>query len=71
MEHNENDMKSIIHKALKIDGPAITEVMLDENQQFAPKLSSKQMPDGTITSPDLEDMSPFLSRDEMKNNMII
>ena len=45
--------------------------MLDENQQFAPKLSSKQMPDGTITSPDLEDMSPFLPRDEMKNNMIV
>jgi len=71
VEHNENDMKSTIHKALKVDGPAILEVMLDENQPFAPKLSSKQMPDGTITSPDLEDMAPFLPRDEMKNNMII
>jgi len=71
IENNENDMKVNIHKALNIDSPAIVEVMLDQNQPFAPKLASKQMPDGTITSPDLEDMAPFLSRDEMKNNMII
>ena len=71
VEHNENKIKSIILKSINVDGPAIVEVMLDENQQFVPKLSSKQMPDGTITSPDLEDMAPFLSRDEMKNNMIV
>ena len=53
------------------NGPAILEVVLDEEQPFAPKLASKQMPDGTITSPNLEDMAPFLSRDELKKNMLI
>ena len=69
VDNNEVNMKNIIQKALNDDGPVILEVILDEDQPFAPKLSSKQMPDGTITSPDLEDMAPFLSRDEMKDNM--
>ena len=36
------------------------EIILDENVAFAPKLSAKQHPDGRITSPALEDLSPFL-----------
>ena len=64
-------MKINIQKTLQEEGPVILEVILDEDQPFAPKLSSKQMPDGTITSPELEDMAPFLSRDEMKDNMIL
>ena len=71
VDNNEVNMKNIIQKALNDDGPVILEVILDEDQPFAPKLSSKQMPDGTITSPDLEDMAPFLSRDEMNDNMLI
>jgi acetolactate synthase I/II/III large subunit len=70
-KNNEEDMKINIQKTLKAEGPVILEVFLDEDQPFAPKLASKQMEDGTITSPDLEDMAPFLSREEMKNNMII
>jgi hypothetical protein len=45
-------------------------VMLDENQSFAPKLSSRQLPARTIVSPSLEDLAPFLSRDELANNMV-
>jgi acetolactate synthase-1/2/3 large subunit len=45
--------------------------MLDENVVFAPKLGSKQLPDGRIVSPPLEDLSPFLSREELLDNMII
>ena len=71
IENNEKDMKINIQKTLQEEGPVILEVILDEDQPFAPKLSSKQMPDGTITSPELEDMAPFLSRDEMKDNMIL
>jgi len=44
---------------------------LDENLSFAPKLGAKQWPDGRITSPALEDLSPFLSREELRENMII
>jgi acetolactate synthase-1/2/3 large subunit len=38
--------------------------MLDKAQAFAPKLSSRRLEDGTMVSADLEDMAPFLPRDE-------
>jgi len=64
------EMAEAIMKTMAIEGPAVCEIMTDENQPFAPKLSSKQLPDGTIVSPSLEDMSPFLSEEEMKENML-
>ena len=35
----------------------------------APKLSSRRLPDGSIVSPSLEDMFPFLPPEEMKENI--
>jgi acetolactate synthase I/II/III large subunit len=67
-EHKE--MEKTISDVLKINGPVICEVILDENQPFAPKLASKQLADGTIVSPELEDMAPFLSEDEVGINKI-
>ena len=64
-------METAIAETLAIDGPAVCEVMLDEKQQFAPKLAAKQLPNGSIISPPLEDLAPFLSRDELLENMII
>lgn len=52
-----------IRQALDTSGPVLCEVMVDEDQEFQPKLSSKVLPDGSIVSPDLDDMSPFLPRD--------
>ncbi|MFI3177259.1 MAG: thiamine pyrophosphate-binding protein [Eubacteriales bacterium] len=52
------------------DGPMICEVVVDENQNFAPKLSSKVMPDGTIVSPEIDDMYPFLPREEYEGNKL-
>lgn len=49
----------------------ILEVFVDPDQRFEPKLGAKQHPDGTITSPPLEDLSPFLSKEELQENMII
>ena len=60
-----------IAQTLATKGPVICELIIDENQPFAPKLSAKQHPDGRITSPALEDLSPFLSREELLENMII
>jgi acetolactate synthase-1/2/3 large subunit len=51
-------------------GAAILEVMLDIHQTFSPKLASRKLPDGTMVSPSLEDMAPFLSRDELRENII-
>jgi len=65
------ELNQVIKKCMKEEGPLICEVFIDENVVFAPKLGAKQHPDGRITSPPLEDLSPFLDRDELKNNMFI
>lgn len=44
--------------------PVLCEVLIDENQNFSPKLSSKVLPDGKIVSPPIDDMFPFLEREE-------
>ncbi len=49
--------------------PVLLEVMLDTNQTFSPKLASRKLADGTMVSPELEDMAPFLSREEFRMNM--
>ena len=66
-----DELSLAILKTMEINGPAIMEIMVDENQPFAPKLGSKPLPDGRIVSPPLEDLSPFISREELKENMII
>ena len=57
-----------IKKTLALEGSAICEVMIDPEQFFAPKLSSKVLPDGKIVSPPMDDMFPFLDRDEYEQN---
>ena len=56
---------------LAAPGAFVCEVMLDPKQQFEPKLSSRQLPDGKMVSSPLEDMYPFLSREELRANMFI
>lgn len=65
------DLSDAIMATLAEEGPAVCEIMIDENVVFAPKLGAKQHPDGRITSPPLEDLSPFLSREVLRENMII
>ena len=51
-------------------GPMVCEVILDETQGFEPRMSSRQLEDGRIVTPPLEDMYPFLDRDELARNML-
>ena len=57
-------------EALANGGPMLIEVMLDPRQEFEPRLKSRQLPDGTIVTPALEDMYPFLDSDELAANTI-
>lgn len=56
---------------LKLDGPVFTEIYTDTKQVWEPKSSTKKLPDGTLVSPPLEDLAPFLPRNELKENMFI
>jgi len=63
-------IKERIAEVLGNEGPIICEVICDPDQIFQPKLSSKVMPDGSIVSPEIDDMYPFLSRKEYESNKL-
>jgi acetolactate synthase-1/2/3 large subunit len=65
------DFEKTIQYALELPGPVIGDVILDPNQQFEPRISSKQLSDGRIVSAPLEDMCPFLDREEFHGNLMI
>ncbi len=64
------NLDAAILATLDGEGPQICEIMLDPAQPFAPKLSSRKLEDGRMVSAPLEDMAPFLSREELAENMI-
>jgi acetolactate synthase-1/2/3 large subunit len=66
-----DDFMAAVDRALAADGPFVCEVMLDPEQTFEPKLSARQLPDGRIVSAALEDLYPFLSREELRENLLI
>ena len=65
------DLDGAIDRALACDGPALVVVAMDPQQNFAPKVASERLPDGRIVSRPLEDMWPFLDRDEFRSNMLV
>ena len=69
-EHN-SELAGAVEAALAVDGPVICEAFVDTDQNFEPKSSGKRLPDGTMVSPPLEDLVPFLSDEEMEENMIV
>jgi len=66
-----DDLQDGINKVLTHDGYILCEVFVSKDQFFEPKSATKRLPDGTLFSPPLEDMAPFLSREELKENMYI
>jgi acetolactate synthase-1/2/3 large subunit len=59
-----------LKKFLDAPGPGLADVILDRDQMFEPKLTSRRLEDGRMVSSNLEDMAPFLSREELAENMI-
>ena len=71
-EANSNaSMKEAVDNTLKGDGPAFCEIFVSPKQNFEPKSATKRLEDGSLVSPPLEDLAPFLPREEVLANMII
>lgn len=68
--HN-SELGDAIEQTLAMEGPVICEIFVSMDQNFEPKSAAKRLPDGTMVSPPLEDLSPFLPEEEMDRNMII
>lgn len=69
--HHNGELAAAIEQTLALDGPAICEVYVTIDQNFEPKSAAKRLPDGTMVSPPLEDLAPFLPEEEMDAMMII
>lgn len=61
----DDELASAVRAALTGEGPHICEVVIDKRQQFAPKLSSRRLEDGSMVSSPLEDLVPFISDAEL------
>jgi len=64
-------MDAVIGDVLRSKGPALCEVLLSTTQRFVPKVASQLRPDGKMVSKPLEDMFPFLPREEFLSNMLV
>lgn len=65
------DLERGLQAVLGATGPVFCEVMLDIDQPFSPKLSSRRLEDGRMVSSPLEDLAPFLSREELADNVLV
>lgn len=63
------DFEREIPRFQSCTGPAICEVFMSPEQFFHPKLGVAVQPDGTLISPPLEDLSPFLPRPVLQENL--
>lgn len=65
------EMKKAVDDALSIEGPVFTEIFTDTKQVWEPKSATKRLEDGTLVSPPLEDLAPFLPEEELERIMIV
>jgi acetolactate synthase-1/2/3 large subunit len=63
------ELPGVLAQVLAAPGPQFCEITLNPGQGFAPKLSSRKLDDGRMVSSPLHDMAPFLSREELAENM--
>jgi acetolactate synthase I/II/III large subunit len=65
------NLRQQIRDVLNLAGPIVCELMLVPDEIRAPRVSSAQGPNGSMISKPLEDMWPFLDREEFLSNMIV
>jgi acetolactate synthase-1/2/3 large subunit len=69
--HDQTNLREEVRKVLAMEGPVVIDVRVIPDEVRAPRLQSYQKEDGSFVSKPLEDMFPFLSREEFLENMII
>ena len=67
---NSRNIETKIEGILKLKENILCEVVLDLEQDFSPKLASYKNEDGSMSTPSLENMAPFLSKEELKSNIL-
>lgn len=68
---NQSNLRQDVRSALNLPGPVVCDVRVIPDEMRAPRLANYQKPDGSLVSRPLEDLFPFLPRDEFLANMIV
>lgn len=68
---DQKNLREDVRRALAMEGPVVIDVHVIPDEVRAPRLQSYQKPDGSFISKPLEDMFPFLPREEFLANMLI
>ncbi|HEV2647533.1 MAG TPA: thiamine pyrophosphate-binding protein [Acidobacteriaceae bacterium] len=68
---DQTNLRAEVRRVLDMPGPVLVDVRVIPDEVRAPRLQSYQKPDGSFVSKPLEDMFPFLSREEFLENMIV
>ncbi len=68
---DQRNLREDVRRVLATPGPVLCDVHVIPDETRAPRLSSFQKPDGTFVSKPLEDLWPFLDREEFLSNMIV
>ena len=66
-----SQIADVLNLILDYDGPVVCDVIVPREQEIVPTVASRINDDGTMSSRPLEDMYPFLDREEYQNNMFI
>ena len=66
-----DELHEKLDSVLSFDKPIVCEIIMNPNQPLIQKVSSMKLPDGKVISKPMEDLFPFLPRDEFEKNMII
>ena len=69
--HSNEEMKQAVDKALAADGAVFCEIFVSPEQVFEPKSATKRLEDGSLVSPPLEDLAPFLPKEEVLANLYV
>ncbi len=63
------EVESRFKDFLEVEEPVILEVLQQIDNPVTPKLMSRMNPDGTFSTPSLQDMAPFITQDELESLM--
>jgi acetolactate synthase-1/2/3 large subunit len=65
-----DDWQKQLDAVLQKKGPLLVDVMLNPEQGFEPKISSRRLEDGRMISLPPEDMFPFMEREELRAHLV-
>lgn len=68
---DQTNLRGDVRKVLQMTGPVVVDVHVLQDEERAPRLQSYQTADGSFVSKPLEDLYPFLPREEFLSNMIV